>query len=1460
MPPRKDSSVFSFDELPNIDYDIDSKQASDLTQINDEDIIKSQTLCSICANKGENKEENEENDTVLGLCTLLEKHNANFERNKFLSELRKNQFSAAISIYRSLISKVNVGTIGSIDIRENIQKISDLFSKCFQTLYDSAYFSLIEHCEKNITKRFKGIDQLISEQSIKDEEYEVFFANFQKEKKNFAAVLEVMRTQLTLTQLNSSLKFLRKREKSLNEIISLLSEKYGYECDERLMKWMKQEILSTLDFKAMVIGNKVAEMIANELSSSESEEDNEQEKEKEKETKKPKSEKDPKLQRSKTPTSEENEKESSSSSEAEYGEQEEESEDQQNDDFEEEEDDETKDEDNQEQYDSERSKDMKRSGSADADEKEAIDPTSAKQSTKQKKLEKLKQLIDPILSLDCESESPVLAAFWISKLCDMKHVSHEVIVQSFQSIFTEMRHFLDNLDMTYPATCFFNDTEELFILNASLQTRLGLGRLTEFEPLINELHSFYMTCRMINASTKTISKLFYAFECSRRISSIIKTAEINDPTLSRACETFARMRKTLVPIIQISHAIEGLNEYAFEQGMQIERLELHIPSSISLDVLPYSAFVQHPLNVNKDYAKYLSDLAHKIEESGIQIINPKAKGKPFSVDQLIVPSLSEMLAKTSQIIENCVPQESHLFEFAKRMKTCMVDGRNLIDVIKEFTEFSAKAEVNKQSNEDFEEAIKYLKDIFRVHQLFISLEIGGLISYSNALHYTYLRVYSKFISTDTVLESQSLLAPVSYQLLIDVQHLTQSKLQSNMLQQRISLLNRMKMVFGDLIAVAFTKEDGTEYNNISQWVDIIMQLCQMTDVDGVQQIKPLCINLPKLPDFPQLAEDLWHLVESPPLTEQESRAIEHMQTIYSTEFNGEDVTTNFNELGKFGFIAMTKDYTELLRKAKDYGFTSVADDYELGQYGDSYANRFIEHHWKINLCQTDDFAEEVFETLPPLSPQTEALHNIFAVVKNGGLTLENVIKFGKIALKLRSLFTNGPMFTCLYRKLHTLISYLEHHDALAELTGQIANSGLIAFSFLRTFNYLRFVKYITGLALKLNSASAFHSSEASKIFSQCLRLRSYATTIKQITKLNDEACEKLQQLINCIIELFEKNSFNFDTLFAKAKLNLKTFASQNNEPELVLGLSKLFSSYQAIATQANAVEMYKIIEPMKKLVYNSKYINDNFIVSFMNAIETLFSIAQLRSCIDPTNNFIENSGMNYFNFSNPFELSNIKTVSHKGAPKFHAFTIPRPRITVPSTTLTKPQQEQIVSIFEQFQKEREESLEKMQAYNEAIDEKDKQIKMFKEIYAKRHSLVESFNTLKEGITPLVEEDELQTSPALAAGEEARPKNTNKVELRGKLAAEYENRALIAGIFDNSVIESTNELREKASALSGMKDETSPILGRMMQNAKNESEKNEQNAPEPQVSKCGVDFEGIDKQLLPILKICGINPQ
>ena len=168
----------------------------------------------------------------------------------------------------------------------------------------------------------------------------------------------------------------------------------------------------------------------------------------------------------------------------------------------------------------------------------------------------------------------------------------------------------------------------------------------------------------------------------------------------------------------------------------------------------------------------------------------------------------------------------------------------------------------------------------------------------------------------------------------------------------------MKMSLGSILGAAFLKDDDNEYNNLVQWIGIVSQLCRMTDVDGVQQIKPMCINLPRLTEFPKLADDLWQLVEAPVLCEKENRAIGHMQMICQAEFN-EDVTSTYSNLGHYRILAMTRDYTSLLIKVKDYGFVSIDDDYELGHYGDSYANRFIEHHWRINICQIDDIAKEI---------------------------------------------------------------------------------------------------------------------------------------------------------------------------------------------------------------------------------------------------------------------------------------------------------------------------------------------------------------------------------------------------------------------------------------------------------------------------------------------------------------------
>ena len=915
---------------------------------------------------------------------------------------------------------------------------------------------------------------------------------------------------------------------------------------------------------------------------------------------------------------------------------------------------------------------------------------------------------------------------------------------------------------------------------------------------------------------------------------------------------------------KISYIIESLNQLALTENVPVEMLQFKLPKFPSPDLMPYTPFINHKLKITKNYANLLKEHAHSIQDSGIEIISPKAKDKvDFAMDQLIVPSITNLLKETSQLIKENISPESHLQDFRENLTIQIIDARNLMDIYKEFVELKTKNQTNNLPYEQLEQICQNLRKLLNLHYLFLLLDIGSLASYSTLLHLTYLRVYLSYLSKEYIFEGQSLLLPISTQVLLHIQTLSQNKLQANQLQQRISLLNRMKMAFGDLISVAFKKEDGPEYNNISQWIDIVMQLCQMNDVDGVQQIKPLCINLPKLPEFPQLADDLWHLIEMPPLNDQERQAVEHMQSIYLAEFNGEDINSNITDIDLFRTYAMTKDYTILLRQAKDYGFAVVDDDYELGQYGDSYANRFIEHHWRISINQIDDFAKSLYNTLPPPSSETEHLHKLFSLVRNGGMTLENVILFGKTALKLRSLFTKPAEFTLYYRKLHIFASFLEHHDTLAELIGKLADSELIAFSFTRTINYLRFVKYATSLLLMLNSCSVFPASVSPMLFTQSLSLPSYAQTIKVTMKLTNEACDKLQHFIQCVENVFSQGLINYDVLFAKAKLFLKTFASQNTAPEFVNNLQNQFHDIEEIAPTQNVINLHNAVYDILKTVEQSEYKNDDYIKNFLNIVNVIMSITQLHSIIEPANNFIENDGLNYIKFSSPYELSNIATESHKGAPKYHAFTIPRPRITLPSTTLKLEQQNQILEIFQLLQKEREDLTPEFIEHQELNEERDKQISLLAEIFEQRRNHIDSLNALKEGIKPFANqalgegsdaEQDAFSSPD-SADTRLRSKRNETTE---NMTMEFKKRTLLADVFSEQ-IEITNSILKKRSAeLAGEKEIECPLLDELKKNKKEVQDNAEQNKPEPQASNIGLNPDTIDKQLLPILQKCDIK--
>lgn len=1071
------------------------------------------------------------------------------------------------------------------------------------------------------------------------------------------------------------------------------------------------------------------------------------------------------------------------------------------------------------------------------DEEIDEDEEEHKKSSKGNRAHRLHDLIEPLLALDCASESPVLASFWVSKLSEMTHPSNSVILQSMQSVFNEMQHFFDRLDLAMTAASFLVDLQELELLVNDFRARQTTGEFSDSDDIITLFGQFVKDCYMIKSPISRITTLIKPLETGRTIKKM--TENIPEP-FNRCKELFFNLFNTIIPISQMVRAIDGLNNYATEFNLKIDQLVLKFPLIQSYEVGPYIRSPLHIHEVNSSYANFVADLANKVEASGIQIINNK-KNEPFSVDKLIVPSLYVYLNDLGDLINKTFEGMPRFNAFAKDLTEKIVDGSILLAMIKEIRHHII---VQKSMNNDtskFEMILHKLTELNNLHQLYYALELGGLITYSNALHFTYMRMFAHFVSNEEIFEGQSLLEPASCKLLIDVQRLMQNKLQSDMVRQRISLLNTMKMSLGNILGAAFMKEDCPEFNDLVQWIDIVSQLCRMTDVDGVQQIKPMCINLPRLVEFPNLADDLWKLVEAPVLCERENRAIEHMQMVCQAEFNGEDVTSSFSNLGHFRILAMTRDYTSLLSKVKDDGFVTIDNDYVLGNYSNDYANRFIEHHWKINICQIDDIARDIKRQLPPFDDETEKVHSTFALLTFGGLSLETVIAFGKTALNLRKKFANREEFTKVYRKLHTLVSFLEHHDTLSLLIGEISDSQLVKLSLCRTFNYLRFVKYVTSLALRLSSAGAFTNDTTTNLFTQCLGIRHYASTLKPTMRLTVEAIEKLANMIAVIDGIFTHSAINYDNLFGKLKLFVKTIALKNSEKIYQL-ITKLEQSINT-ATPTDIVQVYhevnRLIEP------NEKDLTKEIIA----VLKVILAITRLKGVVDPANQFLENDGLAHFTFQSLDDVDIFTETSRYTSNKVsHAFAIPRPKLTVHSTTLPLHDQLAITDIFEQMQTERESIFHDAAEYQDLVMTREVQKKELFDLQTNRKKLIEEFNGLKDGLSSAIGAD--------SASEQKEQKGQSSSTSTRRNYDDYRRLLSFVEITDNRLTQVNESLIKKSEGIKTTTVDLASIPSPSSSPLFNEDGAADDNIGSLERSKSKEIQDTMDAQLINVLKKIG----
>ena len=1419
MPPKRGSnvSVIDFESLPNINLDLKSKEVREYINIQHEDIVNSESFCKICSTKHPNNQISTANDAVLGYCTMLINNSKYISRNTFLSNDQKNTIFKSLDEIKAITEKAKKDDISQADIFAQITTITAQLRKSFTKGDDGEFYRVIDYCRSQITKSVQSLNRLKQDYVTDSKKFDEVLEKFQRNKKTYAAQISALRVQCLPRNVNCIIRKLNKLEEMFVDMNRLLQKK-AQATGEEAVKWFKQLYIFYIEYKAVLMGRQLVALCDEAISkvsgdkkkggrrgkAKETEKEKDEEKEKENEKEGETKKKPAKEETKKKPTKEETKKKQVKEEETKKKQVKEEKEeetkkkqvkevktkdsDSSESESSSEEDDDSDDDEEEEEEEDSSEEDEEEESSDEEEESNSSQKVEEEQKTPQrtKSQESIYRLTLPILQLDCESESPILVAFWLSRLADLKAPKNDIVQQSFKSIYSEMRKFFGQIDVNYPAAVLFSDTRQLSEVISELDTKNKLGIYREEDAkIINLIHDFFNSVNKI----KHPARLYQLNACVENGRKVLEH-KIEDELINKGIEVSERIFNTIVPLAQLIGSAEELNAKAAELNAKVEPLQFDFPSLSSYKIEPYSpAQTQtQPTLINEDYMNYITRLCTKLEDEGISMF-----GSQKTIDRLIIPPINDLLQEAASLIKEVLPAESQLIDVSRELKEEMVDGRRLLSIIKEFRNLRIKIQNSGEGDaERISLIINILERLNQVHVIFYSLEIGGLIKYSNALHVTYLRVYSTIIIGSDLLEDQLLLAPLSSQTLADIQKNVQSKLQSDFLQQKISLLNEIKMSLGDIVSAAFVKDDSKEFSNYRKWIEIMSKLIKMTDIESVSQIKPLCNNLPELPGFPQIVEGINKLLSANNLSDLESKASNHIQRICKAVFN-EDIAVTVSEFSSFRIIAMTRDYTKLIKKVVEYGFVRIDEDYELGQYGDSYINRFIEHHWHTTIVPLDNFFAELEKSLPAASEEASPLIGLLQCIRNGGMSMDSVIKFGNLALSCRQCFTNKDQFTLLYRKLYTYISFLKHHDTLAKMIGKMAESEVVSFSSLRTFNYIRFANYLTSLVMRINSSSVFQEATSRALFLEAVALHSQCLTLTPTMKLSEESIEKLMQIIATIDAVFAQNAVNYEMLFAKLKLCFKLLSTNSRSVEIVESISQSIDSLETAFQSAATADVISLTKHINDELFNIDTEDIDcydYIDGIKIGLSTILSLSRLRCLVEPATTFVDNN-LSAISFNDPSEIDDSCLSGSFVFLKSRNYPVPRPKITVPTTLLSLEEQSKIADIYISLKKERENLTGQMDETRYLLQKSEKLKKSINKARLRRQEKIKEFNALKDSIAPVTDESIPQEIDPFIGKQQA--------EYIERVAKEYSKRAALISIREKFVKHANDSTRKQIGA-------------------------------------------------------------
>ncbi|OHT10907.1 hypothetical protein TRFO_19714 [Tritrichomonas foetus] len=972
------------------------------------------------------------------------------------------------------------------------------------------------------------------------------------------------------------------------------------------------------------------------------------------------------------------------------------------------------------------SKPKKKLSQTDVDKDEDLSsppPEIPKRSETKRLMILLEELKSAVIQLECEFDSPSLAAYTIESFLFSGQSGMDSISHCFSSFYEEYKRLLKALSLKSS----FNELYE-YIRSLEIQSL----SLREDDPLLAVITEFVLKIEKVTSPIISLEPLESPMNDIRHLTEIT--------TDTPFAQSVTKVADKLIPICLLLNSLNIANTIvkSIQHTEPFELLSLDIPEYNNIELLPYESSILQTYQPNPYYVNHCLEHVTELENQGIVMTSPEIKSDHNSLVKIVAPNIHNELIQLCNSLKNLSTEggDDYFNNIANDIshKPISIVQFFLLEKKLSLNRNQDGSNVENQSDA-LSESLRILKIFRLLHSLFLILDSEKLVSYSNAVHLMYFRTFSSDLAGKDFLVDQPLLSPIDDELLVQIALHTTQRVNPLMIDQRIQLKVWLYLASADIFCVGFEKggnasekvdqsNEDDSFDSYYKWFKFLTTL--QAETEPRSNIEEEVRNLPPLPEF---SEKLYSYLTEDPLDTPTESTVVHLQLIFQAELSDTCINYQSSLINQIRTTSFLKQYSGMLESAIEDNFITVPDGFSMN----FDIKSFNEHHWDLTFVDILPFLNNISDLLPPLNEQTIDLHVCFSCIHSGYISYENVAKFGQLALKHRSEFHDPVNFVREIKKLSRFALFLDLHDQLVSAHALASDP---PFSMTRNINAQILCRTIANQLLIMNTASVFEPSRSKEIAVEAVLLRLIADAIKPALRLNPKVKERLTNCLTNISTFFDNPAYGLHGLLNQVRINfaLNEIEKEDLKEYTKQAIEKFNELETSIRRNQEIIEPYfalqHILEDIKKS-YPEEISQCEFIE---NNLKMITIISQIRETMITAGNCDHP-----FNCIFPISIKDKMGDNVPVLSSFQALMINKKHFPVPDAPLPLSKQEEMISLLKSLQEEREKLIGEVNALM-AMSEKNKLLqKEVTELFNQRKTLVNDFKTNRDEMEKLLAE-------------------------------------------------------------------------------------------------------------------------